>query len=103
MGKRRLAGALQVALLLCAVPGIAEQLQESEPGTRPIFTFRSGQYLADRGPFDPHPFARTHVGDGLIFNSDYFNRLDSTMISQDLACLSASRRMHRKARNTEQK
>jgi hypothetical protein len=41
--------------------------------SREIFTSKFGQYLAERGPFDPHPFAQTHFGDGPFLDSDYFN------------------------------
>jgi hypothetical protein len=31
-----------------------------------------GKWLGDRGPFDPRPFDRTHLFDGLLLDSGYF-------------------------------
>lgn len=63
---------LLLTLSLLATTALCEQVDE--PGSRPIFTNRSGQYLADRESSDPHPFDRTHFGDGPVFDSDYFDR-----------------------------
>lgn len=46
---------------------------------------RPGNYLAKRGDFDPHPFDRTHLGDGLIFDHDYFERKDRRWIDDGIA------------------
>ncbi len=50
------------------------QVLQSVRDYRQAPAMRPGNYLGERGEFDPHPYDHTHLGDGLIFDRDYFDR-----------------------------
>ena len=48
----------------------------AQVGIKPVFP--QAKWIRDRGPFDPRPYDNTLLGDGLVFNKNYFefkNRL----------------------------
>lgn len=55
-----------------AVNPAAQNVQLAGNSER-VTAMRAGNYLGERGHFDPHPFDNLHLGDGLIAKRSYFD------------------------------